>query len=202
MKKLLQMVIMLCLPMLASGQTYSAIGILNEHYKLNSGSRSMMGGVSRVAIPVTIPAYSRHLYLTISTSESDQVQSIINGCSAATQLTMAVRGASPAQIAQLGGQIQGTVRTGSISVYVLPNAQNAQTFLNKQDDGSWQPYNGNYRENFSGGTIGVELPEMSEPVTIYICFRNPSGYKAQYMSIEATAMVKGVETPPVDYIRR
>lgn len=183
------MVIVLCLPMLASGQTYSAIGLLNENYKLNSGSRASLGGMSRVAIPIKVPAYTKYLYLTISTSETDQVQSIINGCSAATQLALAVQGAPSGQIMQLGGQIRGTVQNGNVCVYILPNANHAQVFLNKQD-GYWQVYNGNYRENFSGGTIGVELPEVPGPVTLYLGFKNPSGYKAQYMSIEATAMVK------------
>lgn len=151
---------------------------------LNGGLRTVVGGVSRLEIPVTLPPKTVRWYYSFTTSTGQSGTNILNlGIQVAAMTTdMGVVSSV------MASKLKVPPGTGAADVYLLsPN--NVQAFLAKWDN---QGGNFNYHGKYSvqkGRQAVVEALDLTSG-TYHLGIRNPSTLDGVNVRVEVVAIVE------------
>ncbi|PKG41766.1 hypothetical protein [Psychroflexus sp. MES1-P1E] len=161
-------------------QTYKAVKITETTKLLHSGVNSLIGGVSRVALPINLPENTVEWYYSFSTTA---------GSSRSSTLNLAVQVAAYASTGPMGSTIAKGLKVppgnGEVDVSLI-TSDSKSAFLSKNDD---------LVKRYS------DLSEISTTQSVktinnlltgsyYLGLRNPSSYESVSVTIEVVAMVK------------
>jgi hypothetical protein len=166
-----------------------AVTLWDENtYKLNGGARSSLGGTSRKAILINLPANTIEWFYSITTStDGSTTNDKINlGVQIATAIAAATTGiGKAAAFTRLDQAAVNAIKlpTGSMPInsYVLDNVQ-GPNFLNKKSF-SYQIAN----EDLLQGTTRISYPTSG---SWYIGIQNPSAFSAVNFKIEVVAIIR------------
>lgn len=157
------------------------VNITNENHKLNSGSRTAVGGQSRIAIPITLPPMTDYMYYTLSTAR----EKAPTPANLYHQLTAMNWNVGHEQYSKYKADIGGFEAMAPVDVYIVNDERNAQLFLAKKQFAADQ---NTIAEKLLGGSMAAEIVPNILPQTIYICIKNPSAFDAAYLNLEVVAV--------------
>jgi len=196
--------ILLLLPVMVFSQnykdTFEVVTIQTaQKFYLNSGNRALIGGKSRIAIPVILPENTVSWYYTLVTTNSKENETeAADNVSGKIQLTsqlvnlmektakIAAASFNPATLitslatAPSGGEL--------CEVYLL-DRENKFKFLEKHDK-LFSPFKyveEGSRQQFNSGTVPINSIRTG---TWYLGFKNPTAMTGMYVSVEIAAITK------------
>lgn len=160
-------------------QTYKTVKLIETTKVLHSGG-NLLGGISRVALPIELPDNTIEWYYSFST---------IAGSSGSATLNLAVQVAAYASTGPLGSTVAKGLKVpqgkGEVDVWLM-------TFESKN---AFDSKNDNQIKYFSD-LSEISTSQSVKPVTkltegkYYLGLRNPSAYESVTVSIEVVAIVK------------
>lgn len=158
-----------------------------QHFYINSGSNSILiGGKSRITIPVNIPPGTIEWYYTFSADRNEEQSkkatsrlNLVKDLSYALDQTGTVGFALSLLSSPPGGDI--------CDVYLL-NYENSRLFEQKVDisGGTYYHYKNGSRMNLKSGVVKVTEPLKG---TYYIGLKNPSNAHGIHVNLEVAAVV-------------
>lgn len=164
----------------SSSSLYKVVPVISkETFTLNSGGRAMLGGRSRIDLPVELPANTVEWYYAVTTSlERTPAPSI----GLADQLIKLI---TPSGIAEsvLSAIIMPT-GSGACDVYLFSDRDNVNRFLAKQQFACLMDES---RQNFNQGAVRIRNAVKGDFI---LGLRNPSALAAVQVTIEVCAIVK------------
>ncbi|OFX61462.1 MAG: hypothetical protein A2046_00075 [Bacteroidetes bacterium GWA2_30_7] len=166
-------------------QTYKTVTIVEQTTKsLNGGTRSYLGGVSRIPIRVDLPANTVSWYYSFSTSPAGGGTQMLN---------LAVQIGASIYAGPLGAAATKNLKvpsgSGSLDVWVIPT-DCRDNFVAKNDDKlSWY-------QDISCINTKQSVQLVSAPLSgsYYLGLRNPSSLEGIDVTIEVVAVVEEVNT--------
>lgn len=185
MKKILVITLLLCVYSFSYAQKTKLVNLANEQMKLNS--KTHLGGVNRTYITLQVPPYTRYLYLTISSAKTGQP----TAAGLLGQLSELLPGNAVNDIAALADatqRVSGYTMQGVVNFNLMTSMNAARMYMNGAS--YIQSIPAGNRANFAGGTVGVPIEENILPQTFYLGIRNPQAIDAEFVSIEAVAVVR------------
>ncbi len=207
MKKIILLHFILIIYQAIYAQTYKdtvEVVSLQEPQKfyLNSGLRSMVGGQSRISVPVILPENTIRWYYTITTvsakakedmDKQEQANKIAKDFKLVEQLTSIIQGAAKTSSnfnpATMAINLAMTPSGGEMCAVYLLDGENNAKFLSKADlaFGSYKYFPEGSREQFNSGHVSINQVISGR---WYLGFKNPTSSTGMYVSFEAVALVK------------
>ncbi len=199
---------LLLLPSLLCAQiykdTFEVVTIQQpQKFYLNSGGRSLVGGQSRIVIPVALPENTVEWFYTLTTinaqSKSLEMEKKTDNISSKLQLTqqlakLVVKGINMAadfNWASLAMNLASTPSGGEMCAIYLLDKENSKKFLSKDDHaiiGKGFVYQREgTKENFNSGNVSIK--SFTKGVW-YLGISNPTVITGMYVSIEIAAVVQ------------
>jgi len=161
--------------------TYKVVPIISkETFTLNSGGRAMLGGRSRIDLPVELPANTVEWYYALTTTpEKAPAPTIGLGEQLIKYLT-------PTGIAaSVMSALVTPNGSGTCDVYLFSDQNNLNLFLAKQP--TFSSVMSGSRQNFNKGAVQIwDVVKGS----LFLGLRNPSALQAVQITIEVCAIVK------------
>ncbi len=201
-------IILLFFPSLLFSQLYKdTIEVVTiqkpQKFYLNSASRSLVGGQSRIVIPVTLPDNTAEWFYTLTTfnaqSKSSEIEKKTDNITSKLQLTqqlvkLVVKGINMTtdfNLASLAMNLVSTPSGGEMCDIYLLNQENSKRFLAKDDHSlvgkGFQYQKEGTKENFNSGNVSIKSFNSG---TWYLGISNPTIITGMYVSIEIAAVVK------------
>ena len=173
----------------SESSTHKVVSIVSEQqFYLNGGGRAMLGGRSRVSIPIQLPAKTVAWYYSITTQEGEH-KSANQSIQLVTQLGTLL-GMGP--VAGITASMILTPTGARVCDVYLLDQLNNNAFLNKVDNngGSYTYYSFGSRQNFREGTVQINNPINQ---IVYLGLKNPSASTGLTVFIEVAAIVATTE---------
>ena len=174
-----------------------------QKFYLNSGGRSLVGGQSRIVIPVTMPENTVEWFYTLTTvnaqSKSTEMENKTDNISNKLQLTqqlakLVVKGINMTadfNLASLAMNLVSTPSGGEMCDIYLLDQENSKRFLAKDDHSfvgkGFQYQKEGTKENFNSGIVSIKSFNTGK---WYLGISNPTIITGMYVSIEIAAVVK------------
>jgi hypothetical protein len=147
---------------------------------LHSGGNSLIGGTSRIALPIELPKNTVEWYYSFSTTA---------GSSGSSTLNLAVQVAAYASTGPLGSTVAKGLKVpqgqGEVDVWLM-TFESKNAFDSKNDD----------QIKYFSDLSEISTTQSVKPVTkltegkYYLGLRNPSAYESVSVSIEVVVIVK------------
>ena len=200
--------ILFLLPILSFSQfekdTFEVVTLQQpQKFYLNSGGRSLIGGQSRIVIPVTLPENTLEWYYTLTTMNAqtksaemeNQSDKISNKLHLTEQLAkLVVKGINMAadfNPASFAVSLAATPSGGEMCDIYLLDKENSKRFLAKEDHafvGKGFVYQREgTKENFNSGNVAIKSIKNG---TWYLGISNPTALSGMYVSVEIAAIIK------------
>jgi hypothetical protein len=171
-------------PVLAQEPTpssYKVIPIVSkETFTLNSGGRALLGGRSRIDLPVELPANTVEWYYAVTTSPEKMPAPSIG---LAGQLIKLLTPSG--MISTVMSALVTPSGSGACDVYLIPDQDNLNRFINKRPQ--FASLMSGSRQNFNQGAVQVRDAVKG---SLFLGLRNPSAVSAVQVTIEVCAIVK------------
>lgn len=175
--KLLTYLFLLCLP----GYKYEPVKLVQDEYKLSSGSRPR--GLSRAIVRLHVPPRTDQLIYTIVARESNPLHNL----GLYTQLKEKTDAGSLTVGAKLADKLSAPHGNGVADVYIIPDSTQAMRYYLEQvaAPADSRPHS---RRRVSRAIVSIPIKYSRRDTVLYMVVRNPTAFSAQYVSIEAVAM--------------
>ena len=174
-----------------------------QKFYLNSASRSLVGGQSRIVIPVTLPENTAEWFYTLTTfnaqSKSRDIEKKTDNISSKLQLTqqlakLVMKGINMTadfNLASLAMNLVSTPSGGEMCDIYLLDQENSRRFLAKDDHSivgkGFQYQKEGTKENLNSGIVSIKTFNTGK---WYLGISNPTIITGMYVSIEIAAVVK------------
>ena len=173
-------------------QNHEVVQVLqSQQFYLNGGNRAMLGGKSRITIPVTLPPNTVEWYYTFSAfHNSEQAAQSSQQYSLYSNLVTAL---DQVGIASLSSKLMQPTGAEVCDIFLLPESE-VSHFINKDDNSllgtgsGFRSYNIANRQNFTSGVVPVKQTNLQEG-TFYLGIKNPSAMTGIHVNIEVNAIV-------------
>jgi len=161
--------------------SYKVVPVISkETFTLNSGSRALIGGRSRIDVLIALPPNTVEWYYALTTSAERAQEPSIGLVGQLMKLITPTGIASTVMSA-----LMAPSGAGVCDVYLFGDRGNLDRFLAKQPQFSYLM--SGTRQNFNHGAV-----QIRDAVTgnYFLGLRNPSGLSAVQVTVEVCAIVK------------
>lgn len=167
-----------------TAQKYTVVPIeLGSEYVLDAGSETLIGGKSKMVIPVELPKGTVRWYYKFATSQKTRSNKSLQLLS---ELAAVVTGQTA--IASIGKMLSRPVGELPFNVYVLQSEEDIPKFKKALSLSAFQYYPAASREQLKSGTLEIKDPRYCHS-TQYLAIQNPSLLNKAHFAIEIAAIV-------------
>jgi hypothetical protein len=164
-----------------NSSSYKVVPVISkETFTLNSGSRALIGGRSRIDLPVELPPNTVEWYYALTTSPERAPAPNIG------LMGQLIKLVTPSGIAStVMSALMTPGGSGSCDVFLFADQGNLNRFLAKQPQFAYLM--SGTRQNFNQGAVQIRDAVKGN---FFLGLRNPSGLAGVQVTVEVCAIVK------------
>ena len=184
MSNLIFLIILSLITFLSHAQKYTVIPIeLGSEYVLDASSETLIGGQSKMIIPIELPKGTVRWYYKFATSKKARSNKNLQ---LLTELAGVVTGQTA--ISSIGKMLTQPVGELPCNIYLLQSKGDIPKFKNTLALSSFQYVHTASRQQLKSGTIEITNPKYCQSVQ-YLAIQNPSLLNKAHFAIEIAAIV-------------
>ncbi|MCP4440866.1 MAG: hypothetical protein GY810_18240 [Aureispira sp.] len=184
MKTIIFLLLCSFISQLTIAQQYTIVPIeLGSEYALDASSEILIGGVSKLVLPLQLPKGTVRWYYKFATSEKPRENKSLR---LLTELAAVVTG--QAAISSIGKLLTKPAGELPCNIYLLETKEDIKKFKSKLAISPFQYIATASREQLKSGTIEIDQPIYCKG-TQYLAIQNPSALHKAHFAIEIAAVV-------------